>query len=422
MTLQIAFVLLVVVLTMIGLVFEIARPHLIVLMALCVFLFTGTLSVDEALAGFSNDGTLTVALLFIIAGSIEKSGLADRWFRRLAGVSFSGRWTLLKILLPVTGLSAFLNNTPIVAAVTPVLRKWCAHQNVSPSKFLIPLSYATVLGGTITLMGTSTNLVVQGLMIDQNMEGFNFFQLAVVGIPISLVGLIYLITIGYRLLPNHHVIFPNDYDTTAPMDILSTMPFRRIRDALAIVTLILMIILAAAGVLSMFPAMMLTVIILFIIGSMTPREALRAIRFDVLLLIAASIGIGTAFEKSGAAAWIAGQLLTLGEANDVLVMVALVYLMTNILTEMLSNNASAVIMFPIGLEMANRLHADPMAFIVALTIAASAGFASPIGYQTHLIVYGPGGYHFKDYLKVGIPLDFIVMITTLFMIKIIWIS
>ena len=169
-------------------------------------MLTGVLTVEETLKGFSNEGMLTIALLFIIAFAIQKCGIADRVVTKLLGSSRSNRWTLFKILTPVAAFSAFLNNTPIVVTLTPILRKWCSENNISPSKFLLPLSYATILGGTMTLIGSSTNLVVHGMLLDLGMEGFSFFQLGFVTFPVVVIALLYIITIGYKILPNHKVM------------------------------------------------------------------------------------------------------------------------------------------------------------------------------------------------------------------------
>ncbi len=146
---------------------------------------------------------LTIALLFIVVGPIQKSGVIDQLMVKWLDNGTSLKGSMMRIFLPLPILSGFLNNTPIVVAFTPLLKKWCEKRNIAPSKVLIPLSYVTILGGTITLIGTSTNLVVHGMLLDYGFEGFNLFQLAIVGIPITVVGLIYLFTIGFLLLPNH---------------------------------------------------------------------------------------------------------------------------------------------------------------------------------------------------------------------------
>ena len=201
MTLEILFVLITVGTMLICLIKEVTRPDFIVFSALAILFLFGIISPSEAVKGFSNEGMLTVAMLFIVAGAVQQSGLLSQILTKALGYGKSPRSSMLKMMLPVSGLSAFLNNTPIVVMFTPIIRNWCKKRNISPSKFLIPLSYATIFGGTITLIGTSTNLIVHGLMIDNGFKGFSMFQLAVVAIPAAFIGIVYTCTIGYKILP-----------------------------------------------------------------------------------------------------------------------------------------------------------------------------------------------------------------------------
>ncbi|HET7578181.1 MAG TPA: SLC13 family permease [Bacillales bacterium] len=593
MTPTIAFVLAVVIAMMVALVREIARPDMILFSTLVVFLLTNVITPAQALKGFSNQGMLTIALLFIIAGAIQKSGIFDRVIYAILGTKATPRKALLKMLLPISGMSAFLNNTPIVVTFTPFVRKWCQEHHISPSKFLIPLSYATIMGGMITLMGTSTNLVVHGLLLNRGLEGFSIFQLAVVGIPVTILGLIYLVTIGYKILPNHQalttevdensreylaemvvepkyphigktieeaglrnlkglflieiirgnerlspvksttvmqtgdrLIFTGDVSTIADLqntkglrldpgadlslDLLengstklievvishhSTLLSKKIKDTrfrgkydaavvavhrnnervrgkigdivlkpgdtllllagsdfdqrknlfndfyvvtpmenpfltrkdtkkgwIAIGTLIVMIALVTLNVLSMFKAMSIVVVILLLTRVVTPEEAKKSVQFNILLLIASAFGIGEALTQSHAAKWIAMGIVHATQPFGILAILFFIYLLTNVFTEMITNNAAAVMMFPIAMSAAEQVHANPMAFAVIIAIAASASFLTPIGYQTNLIVMGPGGYKFTDYFKVGLPLTLIVMVVTIAMVDWIWIS
>ena len=202
MTAEMIFVALMIVLMLLALLMEVARADLIVFFFLVVFLLTGIISTEQALSGFSNEGMLTVLLLFIVAGAIQKHGIIENYIDRLLSDHRGTKRSMIKLLAPISLFSGFLNNTPIVVTLTPILKNWCQQNGIAPSKFLIPLSYVTILGGTITLIGTSTNLVVHGLLIQSGREGFGFFQLAVVGLPIAVAGLIYIFTLGYRLLPD----------------------------------------------------------------------------------------------------------------------------------------------------------------------------------------------------------------------------
>ncbi|WP_404454962.1 SLC13 family permease [Virgibacillus necropolis] len=591
MSFEMIFVLVMIIAMLIGLLFEVARPDMVVFSVLVIFLLSGILTTDEALSGFSNQGMLTVALLFIVAGAVQKSGLVDQLMTKWLRNSNSQLGSMIRFYIPTSAFSAFLNNTPIVVTFTPIIKKWCEERNIAPSKFLIPLSYVTILGGTITLMGTSTNLVVHGLLLDSGYTGFSLFTLAPVGIPIAIVGLLYIFFIGRHLLPDNkgfsqqmqehskeyiaemqveetfkHVnasvkgaglrdlkglylieiirenervspvrsttkIFAGDrliftglistiaelqkikglsletgtdlqlnhlksgttdlveavvshqsslltksikqsqfrsrYDagviavhrnnerikskvgdiTLKPGDTLLLLagsdfieknklsndfyvvssldaPESLSQDAkkgfFSVGILISMILLVTFGVLSMFKAMTLAVMIMLIARLISVTEAKQYVQFNVLLLIASSLGIGTAMTKTGLAGWIADQLMAVGQPIGLIAILVIMYILTNIFTELITNSAAAALMLPIGLSMAKALELDPMGFAVLVAIAASSSFITPIGYQTNLIVYGPGGYKFSDYIKVGTPLSILVMITAVTSINTIW--
>ena len=193
LNLEMIIVLVLIVMMLVCLILEIARPAMIIFTVLVVLLLTGILTPREALSGFSNEGMLTVALLFIVAGAVQKSGMTDyiaeKWLRK----SRTETGAMVRFFVPISMLSAFLNNTPIVVTFTPTIKNWCEERGIAPSKFLIPLSYATILGGTITLMGTSTNIVVHGMLLEYGLDGFSLFTLSVVGIPVTVCGFVIFI-------------------------------------------------------------------------------------------------------------------------------------------------------------------------------------------------------------------------------------
>ncbi|OIJ19433.1 SLC13 family permease [Anaerobacillus alkalidiazotrophicus] len=590
MTFEIAFVLFVVLGMLVCLIKEIARPDFIVFFALAALIISGVLTPADALRGFSNEGMLTVALLFIVAGAVKQSGVLNQIISSSLGSGRSPRRSLLQMMFPMAGLSAFLNNTPIVVMFTPVVRKWCIEKNIPPSKFLIPLSYATIFGGTLTLIGTSTNLVIHGFMLEQGLDGFSMFQLAIVALPAGFIGIIYMTIIGYKLLPerktskqsfeessreylaeayvepnspligktieaaglrnlnglylielmrrgeriasvpsyiklneNDKLIFTGVLSTIVDLQnikglrvstgtnlkledlqngsaklveavvshqsslvqktvketkfrskygagvvavhrnderinnkvgdinlkpgdtllLLTNKDFENrwsssrdfylispIKEAdvidprksiIAMVTLLSMILLAAFNILPMFKSALLAVIVLFLTKTITFVGARKYIQFDVLLLIACAIGVGIALEQTGAASLIASYFIKISKGAGIIGAIIVVYLLTTIFTEIITNNAAAVLMVPISLAIANQLSVDPMAFFVAIAIAASASFATPIGYQCNLIVYGPGGYRFSDYLKIGIPLNIMYLIVTVVIVYFVWV-
>lgn len=590
MTLEIGIVLIIVFSMLICLITEVSRPDFVVFLALSFLILSGVLSPSDALRGFSNEGMLTVALLFIIAGSVQQSGLLNQMMNRAMGSGLRPQRSLLRMMIPISSLSAFLNNTPIVVMFTPIVKKWCKEHELSPSKFLMPLSFAAIFGGTITLIGTSTNLLVHGLMLEHGLSGFSMFTLALVSVPAGIIGILFMTSIGYKLLPsrktseesfsddskeylgeviveansplvaktiteagfndlsdlylieiirnngeriapvspykkiraNDRLIFSgvistivelqnikglrvetgsnlkledlqngnaslveavvshqsslihqsikqsnfrskfgagvvavhrnherikskvgdivfkpgdtllllankdflnrwsnsNDFYLTSPIaqpQVVSTN-----KSIIAIFTLVSMVLLASFNVLSMFKATMLAVIFLFLTKTVTFEGIKRLIQFNVLLLIACSIGIGIAIDQTGTATLLANYFILMTKGIGIIGAVIVVYLLTTLFTEVITNNAAVVLMFPISLSIATQLGVDPMAFFVTIAIAASASFATPIGYQTNLIVYGPGGYRFSDYLKVGIPLNLLYLIVTITVVYFNW--
>lgn len=589
MTFEIGLVLIIVSIMVICLIKEVARPDIIVFITTSTFLLLGILTPAEALRGFSNEGMLTIALLFIVAGAIQQSGLLNQMVKKILGNSTNPRIVLIRMMLPVSALSAFMNNTPIVVMLMTDIRKWCNEHHISPSKLLLPLSYAAIFGGLITIMGTSTNLVVHGLMLENGMVGFSVFQLAVVGIPAAILGIIYMATIGFKLLPetktleeifnedsreylaemmvetdspiigktieqaglrnltglylieiirgkkritpvtsydvilagdlliftgmvstivelqqikglrletgsdlslehlkngnfqlqeavvshssfllhksirennfrsrydaavvavhrNHERIRSkvgdivpkpgdtllllvgndfikrwsqsNDFYVVSPIEVPNLVEPKKAK--IAVIVLIAMVLLAAFNILSIFKAALVAVGVLIVTKSITPEGAKKFVHFNVLLLIASAFGIGVAMDKTGTAALIASQLVNITNGLSIIGTLAIIYILTNIFTEMITNSAAAVIMFPIAVSTANLAGADPLPFIITITIAATASFITPIGYQTNLIVYGPGGYKFTDYLKVGFPLTLLYMLITVSIVSMVW--
>jgi di/tricarboxylate transporter len=582
-------VLIIVTIMVVCLIKEVARPDIIVFFTTSTLLLLGILTPAEALQGFSNEGMLTIALLFIVAGAIQQSGLINRVVKKILGQSSHPRKVLIRMMLPVSALSAFMNNTPIVVMLMTDIRKWCNDHNISPSKFLIPLSYAAIFGGLITLMGTSTNLVVHGMMLESGMAGYSMFQLAIVGIPAAILGILYMAAIGFKLLPEtktlEETFFENSREYLAEMRVETGSPiigktieqaglrhltglylieiirnrkcispvtsydviqagdlliftgmvstivelqqikglrletgsdlnledlkngsvqmieavvshnsllvhksirmsnFRSRFDAavvavhrnheriqskvgdivlkpgdtllllvgndfikrwsqsndfyvispievpnliepkkskITVISLVVMILLAALNILSIFKAALIAVGVLIVTKCITPEDTKKFVHFNVLLLIASSFGIGIALEKTGAADLIASQIVHIANGISTIGLLVTIYLLTNILTEIITNSAAAVIMFPIAVSTANIVGADPLPFIITITIAATASFITPIGYQTNLIVYGPGGYKFIDYLKVGFPLTLLYMLATVSIVSIVW--
>ncbi|MEO0456492.1 MAG: SLC13 family permease [Cyanobacteria bacterium P01_A01_bin.114] len=555
-------------------------PEIVFLGGVGVLFLSGVVDEASALSGFSNAGMITVGVLYIVVTGLQQTGALGWISQHLLGLPKSPGRAMLRLMVPVLGLSAFLNNTPVVAMFIPVVSDWCRKLRISPSKLMIPLSYSAIFGGICTLIGTSTNLVVNGLLISEaGQSGMRVFDIALVGGPCALVGIVYLCLVGRWLLPKRKAAIsygddirqytvemvvvsdsPLDGKTVeqaglrhlpglylaeivrgvqvipavSPKEILrehdqlvfvgvidsildlhrlrglqpatdqvfkldtprservlieavvsntcalvdktiregqfrtrynavvlavgrngerlrgkigdirllpgdtllleanpvfferqrvsqdfylvssipDSEPLRHEKAPIALGILLVMVGLAAFGVLNMLQAAILAAIGMLAAGCCSPTRAMRSIQWPVLLVIAAALGMGKALETSGAAGAIASTLVDLA-GNNPLLALAVVYGCTMLLTETITNNAAAALMFPIAMSLSNTLEVSLMPFAVAIMLAASASFSTPIGYQTNLMVYGPGGYRFTDFVRVGLPLSLLMWLVTI---------
>ena len=562
-------------------------PDLIMMGGLTLLLLSGVISPQQALAGLANEGMVTVGVLYIVITGFRETGGINWIVQSVLGIPKSLKHAQLKVMAPVAFLSAFLNNTPVVAIFIPAIGDWAKRHRLSVSKLMLPLSYAAIAGGTCTLIGTSTNLVINGMIISEtSLGGFGIFDIAWVGIPLTLVVLIYVLVTQKWLLPDRRppvlqfsdareyivemlvepntslvgksieqaglrqlpglylveierkehiltavspqerlqsgdrLVFVGVVDSVIDLQripglkpatnqvfkldasnedrclteavISNTSPlvgktiregrFRSIYNAaiigvsrngekihqkigdiklhagdtllmvshsgffnqhrnsrdfylvsglcdaqnvrherapIAMLILSAMVLVVALGWLSMLKASMLAAGLMIITRCTTGRIARRAVDWQVLVVIAASFGIATALHNSGAALSIANLLVSF--AQDIpLLALAMIFLATALFSAVATNNAAAVIMFPVALSTAESLGVNFIPFAISIMVAASASFATPIGYQTNLMVYGAGGYHFKDYLYFGIPLTILAGILTVGLAPLVW--
>lgn len=563
-----------------------APADFVFLAALTAIIVLNLVPVKDALIGFSNEGMLTVAALYIVAHGMKETGGIQYVVHKMMGNTNSVFKAQFRVLTPVIGLSAFLNNTPIVAAFIPAINDWAKRNQISNSKLLIPLSYAAILGGTCTLIGTSTNLIVNGLVIEYKNTSLNIFDPAFVGVPIAIAGIIYLLVFGRKLLPDRKSgfdSFENTREYTIEMEVTEdsnlagksietaglrnlpglylveivrkeriiaavepsevlqkldrlifigvveavadlqqfsglrpatqqvfkldaprnerhlveavvapsnplngltikeggfrnrfgavvlavsrdgerlkkkigdvrlktgdillletprdfTKKFRSSNEFLLVSTLsdagtpntekawiswlilVVMVGLAASGYISMFKAAFIAAGLMILTRCSKLSDARRSIDWQVLVVIASALGIGNALQVTGVADTLANSFISNIGINPYLALIG-VYLSTWLLTEIITNNAAAALIFPIALTVADSLSVGYMPFVMAIIFAASASFSTPIGYQTNLMVMGPGGYKFSDYLKIGLPLNAVVAVIALTLIPIIW--
>ena len=490
-------------------------PGMVLFSVVVLFLCVGILTPKEMLEGFSNKGMITVALLFLVSEGIRQSGTLGQVIKKLLP---QGKTTVfkaqLRILPSVAFISAFLNNTPVVVIFAPIIKHWAKSVKLPSTKFLIPLSYVTILGGICTLIGTSTNLVVHGMILEAGYEGFTMFELGKVGIFIAIAGIIYLFIFSKRLLPDarpdtavpdeeveegeklHRVEavlgarFPginkklSDFNFQrhygAEVKEIKTRNGQRYVDHLedvvlregdtlvvmaddtfiptwgessvfvlltngndpdtsgkkkrwlALILLVLMIVGATVGELpatkEMFPDIKLdmfffvciTTIIMAWTNIFPARKYTKYISWDILITIACAFAISKAMVNSGVADCVAGFIIGLSDDYGPHVLLAILFVITNLFTELITNNAAAALAFPLALSISAQLGVSPTPFFVVICMAASASFSTPIGYQTNLIVQGIGNYKFTDFVRIGLPLNIITFLISVILIPLIW--
>lgn len=513
---EIVFVLLALVGMVVALVLDKMRPGMVLFSVVVLFLCAGILTPKEMLEGFSNKGMITVAMLFLVSEGIRQSGALGQVIKKLLP---QGRTTVrkaqIRMLPTVAFISAFLNNTPVVVIFAPIIKRWAESVKLPATKFLIPLSYVTILGGICTLIGTSTNLVVHGMILEAGYEGFSMFELGKVGIFIALAGIFYLFIFSPRLLPDvredaaaseeekeeresnlHRVeavlgarfpginkrlgdfnfrrhygaevkeirrngqnltqhleqeylregdtlvlmaddLFVQTWGESSVFVLLANgkdtepVPGRKKR-WLALLLLILMITGATVGELpavkeafqairlDMFFFVSVTTVIMAWTKIFPARKYTKYISWDILITIACAFAISKAMVNSGVADVVAHYIIGMSERYGPHVLLAAVFIITNFFTELITNNAAAALAFPLALSISAQMGVSPMPFFVTICMAASASFSTPIGYQTNLIVQGIGNYRFTDFVRIGLPLNLLSFLISVFVIPMIW--
>jgi di/tricarboxylate transporter len=396
-----------------GLISGKARSEVIALTGAAVLLITRTIRPVEVQGAFASPAIIALASLFIIVYAMELSGLlglmihyATRLCRRL-GVA--GLWGVIAL----SGVaSAFVNNTPIVVLTAPVIRDVAASLSLPARRFLIPLSYATILGGACTLIGTSTNLLVNDMARNAGQPVFSLFEVTPVALCIALAGGIYLFLLGGRLLaasPGGPAINLPQRAESAAGDDPALFPVNRpFRPWAGTVSLLVFAAVVAGAALNLAPIAACAfagAVLLIVTGTISADDAYKGLRPEILLLIAGMVVIGLSLEVTGLAGLVTRAMLGWVNAAGPFWALALLYGATLFLTEILSNAAVAVLVTPIAVALAESLGVSPRPFLVAVMMAASAAFATPFGYQTNVLVYQIGGYSYLDFVKIGVPLN-----------------
>ena len=424
-----------------ALIWDKVRADVVALSGAAILLMTGVVRPVDVQGAFASPAIIALASLFVIAYALELSGLLDTAIARAVALCKRLGATGLWIFLTMVGsVSAFLNSTPIVVLVAPVVNDVATALNLSPRRFLIPLSYITILTGCCTLIGTSTNLLVDDMASVAGQPRFGIFEITPVGLPVALAGGLYLFLFSGKLLGDRiekeeqqeqqkqeegsaraagpiantqaygaHIGNPELFATKRPL--------RPIKAIVALVVFVSVVVLAAIGVAPIAATAFAGAVLLILLRVLTADEAYSGLRPQILILIAGMVTIGIAMETSGVAALSSNLLISSVDGVDPLIALIAIYLMTSITTELLSNATVAVLMTPVAVALADSMAVSPRPFLVAVMMAASASFATPFGYQTNVIVYQLGGYRYMDFVRIGMPMNVIAFVVSIIAIR-----
>ncbi|KRB82898.1 carboxylate transporter [Sphingomonas sp. Root710] len=404
-----------------ALIWDRIRADVVALSGAAVLLMTGVVRPVDVQGAFASPAIIALASLFVIAYALELSGLLDRAIA--AAVSMCRRFGAIGIwmLLAMIGsVSCFLNSTPIVVLGAPVVRDVATTLKLSPRRFLIPLSYVTILTGCCTLIGTSTNLLVDDMASVSGQPRFGMFEVTPVGLPMAIAGGVYLFLVSGRLLGGRHedqmpegaiaAIEPLQIHSAQVGDAAVFAERRPLvwRKAISALTIFLgAVALATIGVAPIAATAFAGAVLLILLRVISADEAYSGLKPEILILIAGMVVIGIAMDESGLAASASRLLIASVHGLSPMAALAVLYLLTMVLTELLSNATVAVLVTPVAVALAESLGVSPRPFLVAVMMAASAAFATPFGYQTNVIVYQMGGYRYMDFVRIGLPLNII---------------
>lgn len=400
------------------------RSDVVALSGAAALLISGTIRPTEVQGAFGSPAILALASLFVIAYAMELSGLLGALIRqatRLCGrLGATGLWIVIALC---GGASAFLNNTPIVVLGAPLVRDVARSLNLSPKRFLIPLSYVTILGGVCTLIGTSTNLLVNDMARTAGQPTFSLFEITPVGLILGVTGGLYLLLFGGRLLarstdaPEEGAPIGGDGDELGdPTLYAGDPPFDAPKAFTSLAVFAGVVIVAALGYAPIAAAAFSGAVVLILLRVISPEQAYRGLRPEILLLIAGMVVVGLSLEVTGLATVATQGLVELIRPFGPLAALVLLYGVTLFATEILSNAAVAVLLTPIAVALAESLGVSPRPFLVAVMMAASAAFATPFGYQTNVLVFQMGRYSYMDFVRVGVPLNLLTWAVAAFAI------
>ena len=378
----------------------------------------GFIPAKQVFSGLSNSTVVLFAGMFVVGASMFYTGLAQKIGASIVKISGTGENSLMfGIMLVGAALSAVLSNTGTAACLLPVVLGICSAAKIPASRQLMPLAFACGLGGIITMVGTPPNIIANGALQAAGMkEQFGFFEYAWIGIPVTLAGMLYMMFLGKYLLPNKQI----DADQEIEQEVEANETSKQIVSAVNLLCVVLTMAIGIPGV-SLEMAAIIGAIVAVLTGCLTEKQAYASIDWVTIFLFAGMMPVSTAMDKTGAGKMIAEWTVSLmGGSPSPLVVTAILFILSCGLTQFMSNTASAALLCPIGIAISQQLGADPKAVLMAIAVAASCAFASPVGTPPNTLVLGPGGYKFMDYVKAGTGLVIVSFIVSLVVIPIVW--
>ena len=404
-------------------------PLAVTAMAACTVLgILGVLPSKAVYAGLSNSTVVLFGGMFVIGAAMFKTGLAEAIGIAVVKKAGTNELPLMAAIMIVTCvLSSVSSNTGTVACLMPVIIGICQAAKIPASKQLMPLAIAANVGGTITMIGTPPNVIVTGALSAAGLPTFGFFEFAFIGVPLSIIIVLYTLFIGRRFLPDHSAGAMDEEAIKAAKEEAGASddnaPKSKTKMWISGLILIGVVVCMALGLktLPLHTAAVTGAILCVITGCLKEKEAYAGIDWVTIFLFAGMLSVATAMDKTGAGKMIADFVVGLmGENPNPYVLTAVLFLISNVLTQFMSNTASAALLAPIGISIAQSIGCDPKPVLMALGIAASMAFATPMATPPNTLVLGPGNFSFNDYAKVGVPMCVISLIVCLIVIPIVW--
>ena len=388
----------------------------------------GIITPKVVFSGLSDSTVVLFAGMFVVGAALFYTGLAQKIGETVvshAGTSENG--LMLAIMLVTATMSAFLSNTGTTAALLPVVVGICAVAKIPASRQLMPLAFAAGIGGIITMVGTPPNIIVSGTLSKFGIEPFGFFEFAWIGIPLTIATIVFMMLIGKHLLPKHEIADAGEVEQEVAAEDISNDPKKQLFSGIILLGVIIAMILGQPlkdnfGI--NLPLSMVAVIgamLCVLTGCLNEKQAYTSIDWVTIFLFAGMMPVATALDQSGAGKMIANAVIgVMGSDPSPYFATAVLFILSCVMTQFMSNTASCALLAPIGISIAQGMGADPHAVLMAIGVAASCAFGTPVGTPPNTLVLGPGQYKFTDYVKAGVPLILVCFVVSLIIIPMVW--